>query len=291
MNQYVLSTTSCTKELLEKIGELEAENESMSTFVITSEDNVCCITCQAEAAETDDAEILSHIASDIVQQVCILQVAKEYLAKRNDLLPQDVEEIEQRFIANNYLSKREGFSAISYYLVYMPILTDLKQYQRINIDGWLRFRADYYKLILEEILEQLIEDYHVKKEMIDFIKLLREIGGLNEETENILHLICDENGGMRVLNEKMEDVTTAYTFKYCKEMLLDPRLSKEDFILNILITIYPRKIVIHQKQKFKHPQFIETIEEIFSSNVAYCMGCEACSKAASKTRKINRIDI
>jgi len=74
----------------------------------------------------------------------------------------------------------------------------------------------------------------------------------------------------------MQEVTQSYMEQYCKELLTDETLNKEDLIMNILITVCPRRIIIHQKEKAKHPEFIKTLEGIFGTNIKYCKGCKYC---------------
>jgi hypothetical protein len=85
---------------------------------------------------------------------------------------------------------------------------------------------------------------------------------------------------MSILNEGMEVVTARYIHEYCKELLTDSTLNKEDFIMNIFITVCPRKIIVHQKERSKCPQFIKTLEGIFGMKITYCRGCKHCTDSA-----------
>ncbi|MDF2614687.1 MAG: Sporulation protein YtxC [Clostridia bacterium] len=277
MYECVLYTTKYKDDLQNKFKEAQHENDLADTFDIAQVGDIYRVRCCANDILPESIETLAHIASDIVQKESLMQIAGGYLKQRKDISLIDKREIERRFVTNNYLSRQEGFSSLNYYFVYTPILAELKSHNRLNIDGWVRFRTCKYRIILEDILEQFIEDYFIKKDIIQFIKMVREISSMNDPLEDTLHLICTQSGRMRILNEDMEDVTTKYTQEYCKELLTDSTLNKEDLIMNILITVCPRRIIVHQKERAKHPEFFKTLEGIFGINIKYCSGCKYCT--------------
>ncbi|WP_207646374.1 sporulation protein YtxC [Cellulosilyticum sp. I15G10I2] len=274
-------TTKYKHKLLEKIKELEDQDEIINTCEITQDGEICRLNYSIKPFEIDTIETFAQVICDIVQTEGIIQVTKDFLMQRKDLLPTDKKEIKRKFVTNNYLAVQEGFSALTYYLVYMPLLEALKENQEINIDGWLRFRTYRYKVILADILEQFVEDYLLKKDIIKFIKMVKEMSPLNNPLEDVIHLIYKKNGEMSLHNEYMEEVTELYTKAYCEELLGESSFNKEDLIMNILITICPRRIIVHQRQRAKYPQFIKTLEGIFGINMRYCKGCENCTDNAS----------
>ncbi len=277
MNECVFYTTRYKKDLLEKLEELREENELINTFDIAQDGNIYRMSYTVNQNEPDIIEVFAHIASDIVQKQGIFQVAEDYLKERKDLGIIDRREIQRRFVTNNYLPRQEGFSALSYYLIYLPLLDNLKQCHEINLDGWLKFRTYKYKIVLEDILEQFVEDYLIKKGIVKVIKMIREISQQSDSLEDTLHLVYLKNGEVSILNELMEEVTASYMNEYCKELFADSTLNKEDLIMNILIAVCPRRIIVHQKERARHPQFIKTLEGIFGMNIKYCSGCIYCT--------------
>lgn len=274
MCRYIFYTTKYKLQLLKKLEELDLGDKD--SFELTQDGDIYEVVYSFKKSQIDRLEVLTQVISDIVQKETIIQMTEAYLMKRKDLEILDKKEIKKRFVAYNYLSTQEGFSALTYYLVYRPIQETLKAYQEINIDGWLNFRTHKYDIILTDILEQFVEDYLLKKDIIRFIKMVREMSSLNVPLEDTLHLIYKKDSQMVLLNEYMEEVTASYTQEYCQDLLADDTLSEEDLIMNILLAIAPRKIIVHQRQRAKHPQFIKTLESIFGIHMRYCKGCEYC---------------
>lgn len=222
-------------------------------------------------------EQLATIISDIVQSHVLTKFAKEYLKSKTDLTVKEKKEIENMFILNNYVSKEEGVSYISYYLLYTPILKALEEQKVLNIDGWIVFRTHQYKIILEDILEQTIYDYETQKDYLRFVSLLRESRKIQEALENTLHLVQTVDKKMQILNTDKQDITEEYIKIYCADLIKDKEVTREDLIMNIFITVSPEKVVIHNKKEYSNLQFVETLEMIFEGQIEYCEGCQKCS--------------
>lgn len=232
---------------------------------------------QSHKKEKDTmVQVVAHIASDVVQEEVLTRFAVKYLKNRNDLQKEEKETIQEIFILNNYMAKEDGVSYISYYMIYTPILVELEKYQTMNVDGWVLFRMKKYQAILEDIMEQVVYDYKTQKEYLECIHFIVESRRENTGQDSVLHLIPKGHGEMGLLNSKKEDVTRSYIQKYCEELLEEDDVKIEDFLMNILITIPPKKLVIHNKEIYVNKKFIATLELIFNDTLSYCAGCDIC---------------
>lgn len=236
-----------------------------------------CYRWKGNKKEQQDAlEYMANIISDIVQEKVIAKFAKDYLCKHPELEQEERLALRELFILNNYIAKEDGVSYISYYVVYIPILKELEKEHKINIDGWIEFRTQKYKVILKDVLEQTIYDYKTQKEYLECISVLLESRRLQEMVEEILHLVPGTNGKMQILNSDRKEMTAEYIQKYCQDLIGEGDVTEEDLLMNIFISVSPRTIYIHQKKKFDKPQFIETLEVIFEGQIKYCVGCKDC---------------
>jgi len=278
MCHYIFYTRSLKEEIVGRIEVLIKDHEIDGRMEIKEINHMYELQYEsAEGKEMSD-EGLAHVMSDIIQEQVILKVCKHYLKNREDLSVMERREITDAFMRNNYLSRQEGFSYITYYLLYLPIYKEIKEKETLNIEGWLLFRLDKYKIILRDILEQFIEDYMAKKEVVSFIKLMREASLLAVPLEEIIHVVYRIEGKVQIYDKKLKNVTGHYIKKYCKELLLDSTLTREDLLLHVLITICPKKVIIHKTEHMRTKQFLNTLEIIFEENITYCTGCELCEK-------------
>lgn len=278
MCHYIFYTRSLKEEMTGKIELLIKEHEIDGQVEIKDIHHMHELHYKSNEDKKKSDESLAHVMSDMIQEQAILKVCRHYLKNREDLSVLERREITDAFMRNNYLSRQEGFSYITYYLLYLPIYKEIKEKQTLNIEGWLLFRVDKYKILLKDILEQFIEDYMAKKEVVSFIKLMREASLLAVPLEEILHVIYKPEGKIHIYDKKLKNVTSHYIKKYCKELLLDSTLKREDLLLHVLITICPKKIVIHKAENMKTKQFMNTLEIVFEENITYCTGCELCKK-------------
>lgn len=281
MCYYKFYTQTLKDELVEKVNELLDEDGISSHCEMI---NLCSgdtkplyevrYILDGEKEKYDEG--LAHVVSDIVQKHAISHVCERFLKKREELSIQDRSEITKAFMTNNYLSRQEGVSYVSYYLVYLPIYKEIRDKCSLNIEGWLQFRLGKYKVLLRDILEQFVEDYIAKKDVVNFIRLMREVSLLAVPLEELIHIIHKKEGKIQIYDKNKRNVTGHYIKKYCKDLLLDSTLTREDLLLHVLITISPKKIIVHRCENMRSKQFMNTLEIIFEENISYCNGCGFC---------------
>lgn len=276
MCHYTFYTKGLKDEIEVKLAELIKENEINGQLEVNSEKQIYEVSYETAENLEQSEEYLAHVLSDIVQKQAIIKVCNHYLKSRDDLSLMERREVADAFLRNNYLSRQEGFSYITYYLLYLPIYKEIKERRTLNIEGWLQFRIGKYKILLNDVLEQFIEDYMAKKEVVNFIRLMRDASLLAIPLEEEIHVIYKSDGKINLYNKQYKNVTGHYIKKYCKELLLDSTLTREDLLLHVLITVCPKKVFVHKMENMKTKQFMNTLEIIFEENIIYCQGCEFC---------------
>ena len=278
MNHYIFYTTHLKDSILLKIEALIKEQGIQGQVKIKKNDSIYEIHYESEGNKQNTDEALAHIMNEMIQEQSISKVCKQYLKNREDLSRLERREIAEAFMKNNYLSRQEGFSYMTYYLLYLPVYKEIKEKQTLHIEGWILFRLDKYKIILRDILEQFIEDYMTKKDVVSFIKVMRDASLLAVPLEEVMHIVYKQEGKIHLYDKNLRNVTSHYIKKYCKDLLLDSTLTKEDLLLHVLITVCPKKIVMHKTENMKTKQFMNTLEIIFEENMTYCTECELCQK-------------
>lgn len=95
----------------------------------------------------------------------------------------------------------------------------------------------------------------------------------NKEPEYpLLHLIYI-NGESIILDEDKNIVSVSDNIYHAK-YLSDISFSSNDFALNTLLTLLPRKIEIHLIGK--EDEFIQTLKLIFEQRISICRECNIC---------------
>ena len=153
----------------------------------------------------------------------------------------------------------------------------IKENKAMILDGFVYFRLRAYLEYLDEVVDSGVNQFVIEKEYREFISLLRVYVESKVPKYNLLHLIYI-NGESILLDEKRNIVSVSENI-YNAKYLSDISFSSNDFALNTLLCLLPRRIEIHLIDD--EDEFINTLKLIFEGRVTICKDCDIC-----KTYKI-----
>jgi putative sporulation protein YtxC len=81
-----------------------------------------------------------------------------------------------------------------------------------------------------------------------------------------VHVLVGLDRKYTLLNSKMEVIDNDILEDLAKEISNDD-ISHDDLLISSLITIAPNKIIIHNKERMKNQELIETINNVFYGKV------------------------
>lgn len=140
------------------------------------------------------------------------------------------------------------------------------------LDGFVNFRLKPYLKTIEEIVDFAVNQYVIEKEYTEFINLLRLYIDSKDSIASIVHLIYT-NGESILLNEEKQIINledNIFNAKY----LSDISFSSNDYALNALLTLLPKKLEIHVIGH--EDEFINTLKLIFGNRIFICKDCNLC---------------
>ena len=140
----------------------------------------------------------------------------------------------------------------------------LKTENEINLQGFVRFRLKEYRRELEEVIDDIIDEYVVEKEYYSFIDLLKEFIEYQPSDVKTLNISISEN---RIVykNEYGENMD-----KYIeKSVFFDESLTDEDKLLTTLVMLAPKQLNIELDEKYEKAEIKRTIELIFGDRVNF----------------------
>ena len=133
----------------------------------------------------------------------------------------------------------------------------LRENNYIIINGFVNFRLEDYKNELKNLCHDAAEELYAMREYDEFLSMLSFFISVQSPKEAVVHIV-KRGGTLRLLNKRLRDITD----KYSEEALFeDESFSTEDVVLSALITIAPRKIVIHDVRDAM--RIYETIISVF----------------------------
>ena len=142
-------------------------------------------------------------------------------------------------------------------LIHEQALDYLKENKFIIINGFVNFRLEDYKNELKNLCHDAAEELYAIREYDDFLNMLSFFISVQSPKENLVH-ITKKGGSFVILNKRHKDITN----HYCEEAIFaDENFSSEDIMLSALVTIAPRKILIHDKKE--NERIYDTITAVF----------------------------
>ena len=178
-------------------------------------------------------------------------------------------------IAQNLLSESEIFfidnrQSILYDAFYKYLLKNNK----IILDGFINFRIKKYLDYLSSVIDDAVNHFIVEREYWEFISLLKIY--INSEISSIeqVHLIYDNSES--ILLDEDKNVINIDKDVFKAKYLSDITFSSNDYTLNTLLNLVPKKIYIHLSNKVSD-EFINTLQLVFENRVIVCSGCSICN--------------
>ncbi len=149
----------------------------------------------------------------------------------------------------------------------------VKENKSVILNGFINFRLKEYISILDEIVESSINSYIIEKEYLEFINLLKLYINSTPSVDDVIHLIYYNNESLLLDKDKKiikfdNDISNA---KY----LSDITFSSNDYCLNTLLNLLPKKLYIHLIDN-NNDEFIKTLQSIFEKRVYICYNCNIC---------------
>ncbi len=156
----------------------------------------------------------------------------------------------------------------------------------IILDGFVNFRLKDYIKDLEEVVDKAVDDFLMDREYKEFIRLLRYFVDIQEPKIDTVHVIVGYDNRYTLLDGTKKEITNECIQEYVND-ITEGEINYDDLLVSSLITLAPRKVVIHCNGQFRNKELMETIKNVFYGRVVICQGCEVCSMkmVKSETKK------
>ncbi len=175
----------------------------------------------------------------------------------------------QIFLETDTISREDNFFSI-----YYVILDYIKKNKSLVLDGFVNFRLQNYMKNLDYVVDISVNKFLIEKEYMEFINILKLYVSMTPFNSSAVHLIYYNCESILLDNDK-NIIPTNETFLNAK-YLSDITFSANDYSLNTLLNLNPKKLIIHLIDK-KDDEFINTLKNIFDTRIEICYDCKLCS--------------
>lgn len=153
----------------------------------------------------------------------------------------------------------------------------------IVLNGFTNFRIKNYFTILDDIVNEAVNNFIIEKEYLEFISLLRLYINTQVNNCDLVHILYSKSES--ILLDENKDIISTSEDLFKAKYLSDISFSSNDYTLNSLLTLLPKKIYIHLIDNYID-DFINTLQSVFENRIVLCTDCDICKlyKNSFKTK-------
>lgn len=216
---------------------------------------------------------ISNILSFSIIEFYELKIIKHMLST-NYFYFSDIDQINILEICKTNLTSneiKENFSRKA--LIKASLIEYFNTNKSLILNGFVNFRLKNYIDSLDYILDLSVNKFVIDKEYLEFINLLKTYVNSKESNLNIVHLIY--NNQESILLDEFKDTIDLTDNILDTKYISDITFSSNDYALNTLLTLLPKKIFVHMI-KSQEDEFINTLKLIFTNRIFICRDCDIC---------------
>lgn len=157
--------------------------------------------------------------------------------------------------------------------LWLCVYNYLHEYKKVILQGFVDFRLSSYIKSLDYVTDLCVNKFIIEREYNEFIELLKLYIQSKSSSNHIIHLIYINKDSI-LLDENKNVIPTSEENLNAK-YLSDISFSSNDYTLNTLLSILPKKIYIHLVSDDDN-EFIQTLKLIFEDRIQICTDCNIC---------------
>lgn len=171
----------------------------------------------------------------------------------------------------------------------IKVMDEIKSYfensDYMIIEGFINFRLKFFLEFLDNIFEKAIEEYFVEKEYNEFVKILRYFVEIQESKMDVINVVLERDGKYILYDDKDQVINNDYLEEIVEE-LSENDINYDDLLISSLITIAPKKVIMHIDEHRDLDGIIKIINNVFEDKVEICREFNFCSSIINKLKGI-----
>lgn len=158
----------------------------------------------------------------------------------------------------------------------------ISNHNKLIVEGFINFCIKEYNREIKFAVELAREELRSEKEYNDFVNLLRYFVDTQVPKLFEVNLMMDSSGVFCIWDGDGIEIEENYLNYYLDDILLND-ISLDDVLISILITIAPRRIILHNIKDMPASDSVEMIKKVFKEKIGVCDGCERCNLHIGKS--------
>lgn len=156
------------------------------------------------------------------------------------------------------------------------LLDYLDIHNELVLEGFVTFRLKEYVEELEDAVDRAVDDFLMEREYNEFIRLLKYFVEVQEPKVEEVNVHIKPSGTFQLFDGQHRAIDDDCLEDFIVEMV-ESETNYEDLLISALITIAPKRVVVHCSKDKLGDESIQTIGNVFGDRVKLCHGCPACT--------------
>ncbi|HBK59372.1 MAG TPA: hypothetical protein DDZ84_01085 [Firmicutes bacterium] len=148
------------------------------------------------------------------------------------------------------------------------------------VEGFIRFRMKEYMEELKQSAEEALIRFMAEREHREFVRLLKYFVDIQEQRQEIVHVVQTREGRFELRGPEGQRVPGDYADTLASDSPSE-NVDVADLLISALITVAPRRVVLHFEPDCATA---ETIDTVFEGRVERCRGVGCTVKECSMQR-------
>ena len=216
----------------------------------------------------NDLDCFNSSISDLLTCLILDEFEYELLKKatsRNYFYFDSIELNKVLNICEDILCDSDEFSFEDRYnILFNNFYNHISSNNKLYLNGFLFFQNQKYFKHLEDTVDIAVNKFIIEREYLEFISLLKIYINSHSSGANLVSLYYDDT--KPTLFDENNNIIDVMGDSFDMKYLSDISFSSNDYILNALLTLIPKKIIVHLSDRAMD-EFINTLSLIFENRI------------------------
>lgn len=233
-------------------------------------------------------QIAEIIAEHIIQDWELKLLKKEIIRKCKGTFKKDRDTIYEK--SSNILRKYNDNESLNLLMnfsrknrISSRILDYIENDKLLIVEGFINFCMPEYLREIRFAVDLAMEELKNEKEYNEFIKLLRYFVNNQMPRLQEVNLMMGSNGNFYMWDENGRKIKEKYLNYYLEDIIMD-EINLDDVLISILITISPKRLVLHNIDDYIKKEPVEMIRNVFQDRITICTGCDRCKHVLQNSK-------
>lgn len=150
--------------------------------------------------------------------------------------------------------------------IFSLIKENIKNYKKVNVEGFLKFRLWKYTEYLKYISKEIYLEYLSFLKYEKMISLMKVIIKNAEPIVFHLHIEVNNKNFFEIYDDYYNDITSICVNEFVEEYK-EYNFTANDFLISTVLNLTPKIITLYNSDRIKNKDFLNTLKKLYENNL------------------------